>query len=118
MRLILLSKNGKLCAMNDSIPSVSDVRDSLSGLTTVQVRAIAEVAGVPFGTIWKIKTGETTNPGIETVRRFYGPSGLISIEKQPLPSVDRSFVASESVATHHPASPQEPPAEPAPALEG
>jgi hypothetical protein len=85
--------------MNDSIPSVSDVRDSLAGLTTVQVRAIAEVAGVPFGTIWKIKTGETTNPGIETVRRFYGPSGLISIEKQPSPSAGRSSAAINTVAT-------------------
>ena len=84
--------------MNDSIPSATDVRDSLAGLTTGQVRAIAEKAGVPFTTLWKIKTGETANPGIETVRRFYGPGGLIFEEKQPLPSAARSSAATESVA--------------------
>ena len=84
--------------MNDSIPSATDVRDSLAGLTTGQVRAIAEKAGVPFTTLWKIKTGETANPGIETVRRFFGPGGLIFEEKQQLPSAARSSAATESVA--------------------
>jgi len=98
MRLISFPENGKLCAMNDSIPSATDVRDSLAGLTTGQVRAIAEKAGVPFTTLWKIKTGETANPGIETVRRFYGPGGLIFEEKQPLPSAARPSAATESVA--------------------
>lgn len=27
---------------------------------------------MPFGTLYKIAVGETTNPGIETTRRFYG----------------------------------------------
>lgn len=98
MRLIPFPENGKLCVMNDSIPSATDVRDSLAGLTTGQVRAIAEKAGVPFTTLWKIKTGETANPGIETVRRFYGPGGLIFEEKQPLPSAARPSEATESVA--------------------
>ena len=98
MRLISFPENGKLCVMNDSIPSATDVRDSLAGLTTGQVRAIAEKAGVPFTTLWKIKTGETANPGIETVRRFYGPGGLIFEQKQPLPSAARSSAATESVA--------------------
>ena len=62
--------------MNDSIPSATDVRESLAGLTTGQVRAIAEKAGVPFTTLWKIKTGETANPGIETV---YNESTLMII---------------------------------------
>jgi len=98
MRLILFPGNGKLCDMNDSIPSATDVRESLAGLTTGQVRAIADKAGVPFTTLWKIKTGETANPGIETVRRFYGPCGLIFDEKQPLSSAARSSTATESVA--------------------
>lgn len=98
MWLISFPENGKLCVMNDSIPSATDVRDSLAGLTTGQVRAIAEKAGVPFTTLWKIKTGETANPGIETVRRFYGPGGLIFEEKQPIPSAARSSAATESVA--------------------
>jgi hypothetical protein len=99
MRLILFPGNGKLCDMNDSIPSATDVRESLAGLTTGQVRAIADKAGVPFTTLWKIKTGETANPGIETVRRFYGPCGLIFDEKQPLPSAARSSAAINNAAT-------------------
>lgn len=99
MRLILFPGNGKLRAMTDSIPSATVVRESLAGLTTGQVRAIADKAGVPFTTLWKIKTGETANPGIETVRRFYGHGGLIFDEKQPIPSSARSSAAINNVAT-------------------
>ncbi|HQQ69952.1 MAG TPA: hypothetical protein PLL92_06520 [Alicycliphilus sp.] len=84
--------------MTASIPSSSDVRGSLAGLTTTQVRTIAEAAGVPFTTLWKIKTGETANPGIETVRRFYGSDGLIFQPNQAHPSASRPPPATESVA--------------------
>ena len=84
--------------MTASIPSSSDVRGSLAGLTTTQVRTIAEAAGVPFTTLWKIKTGETANPGIETVRRFYGTDGLIFQPNQPDPSASRTPAAINTVA--------------------
>jgi transcriptional regulator with XRE-family HTH domain len=84
--------------MNESIPSSADVRESLSGLSTVQVRAIADAAGVPFTTLWKIKTGETANPGIETVRRFYGAQGLIFVPNAAHPSASRPPAAITSDA--------------------
>ncbi len=46
------------------------VRKALNPLTLTQLEALASMSGVPFTTIYKIKRGETTNPGIETVRKF------------------------------------------------
>ena len=39
-------------------------------MTLRQVGRLAELSGVPATTIYKIKRGETENPGIETVRKF------------------------------------------------
>ncbi len=39
-------------------------------MTLKQLEKLAELSGVPFTTIYKVKRGETTNPGIETVRQF------------------------------------------------
>jgi len=36
-----------------------------------QLRALADVSGVPFRTLLNIRLGVTKNPGIETVRSFY-----------------------------------------------
>lgn len=52
------------------IPSGTDVRDTLLELSHAQMTALASVSGVPFTTLWKMRSGETTNPGIETVRKF------------------------------------------------
>jgi len=54
------------------IPSSADVRRLLECISVSQLRDLAVESGVPFGTIYKIAKGETTNPGIETTRRFYG----------------------------------------------
>lgn len=35
-----------------------------------QLEELAKRSGVPFTTLYKIKREETTNPGIETVRKF------------------------------------------------
>lgn len=56
---------------NDPIPSSADVRRLLEGMPLSDLRLLATRAGVPFGTLHKIAAGVTTNPGIETVRRFY-----------------------------------------------
>ncbi len=58
--------------MSNEIPSVAEVRQQLSGIELADVRALAVVSGVPFTTLWKVRSGETENPGIETVRKFYG----------------------------------------------
>jgi len=35
-----------------------------------QLERLEELSGVPATTIYKIKRGETENPGVETLRRF------------------------------------------------
>lgn len=59
-------------SMVEVIPSIEEVRAHLLELTFAQLQRLAQASGVPFGTIWKIRAGDTTNPGIETVRRFVG----------------------------------------------
>jgi transcriptional regulator with XRE-family HTH domain len=53
-----------------SIPSAETIRAKLAGLSKRQIRRLAELSGVPAPTIDKVRRGETSNPGIETVRRF------------------------------------------------
>lgn len=53
------------------IPSAADVRLVLERLSYADVRALAVRSGVPFTTLWKVRQGETANPGVETVRKFY-----------------------------------------------
>ena len=54
----------------ESIPSAQEVRALLAPLTLKGLEAVSAVSGVPFTTIYKIQRGETSNPGIETVRKF------------------------------------------------
>lgn len=56
--------------MNDVIPSAAEVKAALAPLTLRQLDRLASMSGVPVATIYKVKLGETTNPGIETVRKF------------------------------------------------
>ena len=54
----------------DTFPSLDEVKARLGRLTLKELEEIAVISGVPFTTIYKIRRGETENPGIETVRRF------------------------------------------------
>lgn len=56
--------------METNIPGAADVREALAPLTLRQLDRLAELSGVPATTIYKIKRGETENPGIETLRKF------------------------------------------------
>ena len=56
--------------MDLKFPSAEQVREALSGLTLRQLDRLAELSCVPMTTIYKIKRGETKNPGIETLRKF------------------------------------------------
>lgn len=56
--------------MDTPIPSAAQVREALSPLTLKQIDLLARLSGVPSTTIYKIKRGETDNPGIETVGKF------------------------------------------------
>ena len=57
--------------MDGTIPSAEQVRAALAPLNGRQLERLADMSGVPFATIYKVKLGETSNPGIETVRRFF-----------------------------------------------
>lgn len=56
--------------MEPSIPSVESIRSALAPLNLRELDRLAELSGVPATTIYKIKRGETENPGIETLRKF------------------------------------------------
>ena len=57
--------------MNIHFPPITEVRSFLEALGHAQVQELSGTSGVPFTTLWKIRDGTTTNPGIETVRKFY-----------------------------------------------
>ena len=57
--------------MNMNLPPAAEVRALLERLTHAQVQQLSTDSGVPFTTLWKIRDGTTTNPGIETVRKFW-----------------------------------------------
>jgi predicted transcriptional regulator len=89
--------------MCPEIPSVATVKAALSPLSLRQIQRLAALSGVPAATIYKVKRGETENPGIETVRRFYplisqaasvGQGGLTSpssVRVPPQTEADRVF---------------------------
>ncbi len=56
--------------MKERLPSTKQVRAMLRPLTLLQVQEVGRSSGVPWTTIYKIKRGETTNPGMDTVRKF------------------------------------------------
>lgn len=59
-----------MAAMQANIPSAKELRELLAPMRYSDIRRISEASGVPFGTLWKVRSGETENPGIETVRSF------------------------------------------------
>ena len=56
--------------MLKKIPSASAVQCALSTLSHAQLAKLADMSEVPFGTLWKVRSGVTKNPGIDTVRKF------------------------------------------------
>lgn len=54
-----------------AFPSCEEIAAVLKILNHDEMQEVADRAGMPFGTIAKIRTGEVKNPGIETVRKFY-----------------------------------------------
>jgi len=70
-----------ICTMKEKIPSISEIRRRLEPLNHAAIRTLADVSEVPFTTLLKIRSGETQNPGIETVRSFAGYIGKPSKQK-------------------------------------
>lgn len=56
--------------MNTQIPLTLDFKQRLESFGHSGVQELSRLSGVPFTTLWKIRTGETANPGIETVKLF------------------------------------------------
>jgi transcriptional regulator with XRE-family HTH domain len=54
--------------MDSHIPSAADLRAKLSLLGHAQMQQMASCSGVPFTTLWKLRSGETADPRLETVR--------------------------------------------------
>jgi hypothetical protein len=59
--------------MSIKFPSIDEVRAYLEPLGHADIQAMSRESGVAFTTIWNIRNGLTSNPGMETVRRFYPP---------------------------------------------
>ena len=64
--------------MLKQIPSAADVRQVLDPLTHTQLAKLSDLSQVPFGTLWKVRSGVTKNPGIDTVRKFLPHIGRAS----------------------------------------
>lgn len=56
--------------MNSPIPSAEHVAEQLRPLRMSALRDLAAKSGVPYRTLINIRSGVTTNPGLETVRKF------------------------------------------------
>lgn len=56
--------------MKSAIPSAADVAKRMESMDTAALQRLADLSAVPFHTLRKIKSRETENPGIETVRKF------------------------------------------------
>lgn len=68
--------------MGTSIPSLDEMRLVLERLSFSELRRLSHESGVPFTTLWKVRSGETPNPRINTVRAFW-PHALRFIEVEP-----------------------------------
>lgn len=57
--------------MKSPIPSGADVKKRLAKLSIAELGALSRSSKTPYSTLIKIRYGTTTDPGIETVRRFW-----------------------------------------------
>jgi hypothetical protein len=64
------TKCGIIWRMTTKIPPISEIKGRLESLSHAEILTLSKISTVPFTTIWKIRAGDTTNPGIETVRKF------------------------------------------------
>lgn len=57
--------------MDANIPTTEEIVIALGPLGYAQMQELARLSGVAFTTLWKIKIGETKDPGVGKVRRFW-----------------------------------------------
>jgi hypothetical protein len=53
------------------LPSAEQIRKELLAMNRPQIEALSKLSGVPFRSLWKVRAGDTENPGIDTVGKFY-----------------------------------------------
>lgn len=68
------------------LPSTDDVRSRLLLLSFGEVRSLCDETGAPFTTVWKVRAGETANPGLETVRSFWPALLRVTEGREALPA--------------------------------
>lgn len=68
--------------MSTHIPTLDDLRVVLTQLSYPDLRKLSRVSGVPYTTLWKVRSGETPNPRLNTVRAFW-PHALRFVEEEP-----------------------------------
>jgi len=56
--------------MSPTIPSVSDVRGVLLGLSGTQLQVLSGLSGVPLTTLYNIRSKKTEDPRLDTVGSF------------------------------------------------
>jgi hypothetical protein len=57
--------------MQSHLPTIQQVAEALNELGHSQLVALSKDSGVPFTTLWNIRSGATTNPGLGTVGNFW-----------------------------------------------
>lgn len=57
--------------MANDLPTAAQVRERLQGLSWAQVQRLCCKTGAPFTTVWKLRSGETADPRLETVRLIW-----------------------------------------------
>lgn len=65
------------------IPSIESIKTALAQVDLPTLTRISGESGVPVSTLQKIRLGITTNPGIETVRKFYPLLAAASQKQEP-----------------------------------
>lgn len=58
--------------MDTDIPSVSEIRAALNDLGGMSLNRLSRLSGCSLSTLHRIQSGESENPGVETVRSFWG----------------------------------------------
>ena len=77
--------------------SAEEIRALLLQLNVRQLDRLAELSAVPRRTLYKIRVGDTANPGVETVRKFL-PFIQEAKRKPPRPDATPPPLEAESEA--------------------
>ena len=57
--------------MDTDIPSATEIRAALNDLGGMSLNRLATLSGCSLSTLHRIQSGDTENPGVETVRAFW-----------------------------------------------